>query len=353
MEYLELVELRKAKFEERKALLEGYKEEVEKRDLTSAEESQIESLTTEITDLESKIEAYNNRNNNKNINKNNMEKRFGELIVRNSAGLLDPFKVDMRTLTNANSDAIVENSNSGDLAVVGYTPAYKNFGVTVYPNLTSTLTLPFINAMVAAKKDSGETNYNSEVIGSVKLEPERFVISEKVDKTLFAVGSEGALQSFIREMALACDRAIEAEIYKQVVSGSTAVTGLTAYTTTNLDTLVASVKSSDVKVLMPRAEFYKAKGVKADAGSGLFLANKVNGYQGNLWDGTTLFYSDMFTGSTIAAADLKYVVVGEFGAEYEVETLKLPSSGQIELTVTKIASVKLRCANAAKKAVIA
>jgi hypothetical protein len=68
-----------------------------------------------------------------------------------------------------------------------------------------------------------------------------------------------------------------------------------------------------------------------------------------------LFYSALFANSTIVAADLKHITVGEFGAEYEVifDNFSKAAEGQVIVTVCKIAGVVLRNTAAVKKALIA
>ena len=156
------------------------------------------------------------------------------------------------------------------------------------------------------------------------------------------------------EMVKGCDRAVTNSIFDVAIAGATAITGLTSgYTTDAIDTVAGAV-DGDVSILMPRAEFYKAKGTKVDSGSGMFVANKVNSFAGAMWDGTPVFYSSLFANATIVAADLKHITVGEFGDEQEVifDQYTTAPEGQVVVTVAKIADVKLRNANAVKKAAI-
>ncbi|MFY9150933.1 MAG: hypothetical protein WAO52_02885 [Prolixibacteraceae bacterium] len=66
-----------------------------------------------------------------------------------------------------------------------------------------------------------------------------------------------------------------------------------------------------------------------------------------------MFAPDVTT--TIAAADLKHVTVGEFGNDYEVifDYYSKAPEGQVVVTVCKMADVKLRNANAVRIASIA
>lgn len=277
---------------------------------------------------------------------------FKDLLVRNGEKI-ENFKVRGITLANGIKDETIANN----MSVVGYEPFYKSMGVELFPNLASNLKLPYLDIMTAQKKASGERYDNDKVAATVTLEPQRFTITETIDKALLSVGNEAALNNFLFEMVKSADRAVTKEIFDVVLAGATEVTGLTAYTSANVDTLVSAI-DGDVKVLMPRAEFYKAKGVKLDAGSGYFLANRTDQYTGSFWDGTPIFYSQLFAPSTatnIVAADLKHVTVGEFGTDYEVifdYTSKAPE-GQVVITVVKLADVKLRNAAAARFANIA
>jgi len=321
--------------------------EGEKRELTTDETTSFKALETEIRGLETEINAKNNPIT---INKTNRMTNFSELIVRNGANI-ENFSTRAVVLASGIDNVTV----AGDISVVGYEPFYKSMGVTIMPNLVSSLKLPFVAAITAGKVAQGARNDNAVTMSTVLLQPNRYTVTDTIGKEIMAVGNEAALQAFLFELAKSCDRKITTDIFDVIVAGATAQAGLTGYTTANLDTLVANV-DGDATVLFPRAEFYKAKSVKIDAGSGLFLANKNSQFGGNLWDGTPMFYSNLFTaGTTIVAADLKHVTVGEFGSEYEItfDPYSKAPEGQVVVTVCKMAGVVLRNALAAKKAVIA
>lgn len=323
--------------------------EAEVRELTPDETIKFNSIQEEIRNLENQINA---KNNNK-INLNNRENKmntFNELLVRNGANI-ENFSTRALVLANGIDNVTV----AGDLSSVGYEPFYKQMGVTIMPNLVSSVKLPYVNGVIAGKVAEGNRYDNDKTLATVLLQPARYSITETIGKELLAVGNESALQAFLFEMAKSCDKAITKDIFAVAVAGASAQTGLTGYTTANMDTLVANV-DGDVTVLFPRAEFYKAKTVKIDAGSGLFLANKTSQFAGAMWDGTPLFYSNLFaTGTTIIAADLKHIVVGEFGNSVEVifDYFSKAPEGQVVVTVCKEAGVVLRNANAVKKAAIA
>lgn len=335
--------------------------ETKERSFNDEEKEKYESLDKEQKDLENQINLRKQQdklnkeiverelNNNKIDNKNMKFRNFKNEIVQRSGDYVNNFKVRAIEL----SSNLYDEKVAGGLSVVGYEPLYKQMGVQVLPNLTSALKLPFISAMKAGKKAQGARNNNANAVSSVDLTPARFPITETIGKELLAVGNEEALQAFVMEMVKACDRGVTEEIYKVAAAGASAVTGATGYTTTDLDMIVSAV-DGDVTVLMPRSDFYAAKSVKIDDGSGRFLVEKISNTEGKLWDGTPLFYSNLFDGTAIVAADLQHITVGEFGDEYEVifdYTSKAPE-GQVVITVVKVANVVLRNANAVAKAVI-
>jgi hypothetical protein len=199
-----------------------------------------------------------------------------KLLVRNG-DTVQNFKVRAITLANG----IKDETTASDVSVVGYEPFYKSMGVDIMSGLNSNIKLPYMDIITAQKKASGERYDNDKVMATVTLEPKRFTVTETVDKALTAVGNEAGLNNFIFQMVKGTDRAVTKEIFDIVLAGATEVSGLTAYTSDNMDSLISAI-DGDVKVLMPRAEFYKAKGVKLDAGSGQFLANKVDQFSANL-----------------------------------------------------------------------
>lgn len=340
MDLVEIIELRNTKIQELQNVVNTGKSE--SRKLNEVEESNVLTLQSEIDGFDKQIEDINN---NKRNNKKIME-NFNDLITRSADGKIENFSV--RALTLANS--IVDVAVAGNISVVGYEPFYKQMGVEILPNLTTAIKLPYVDAIIAGKVGEGARKDNDKAVATVLLSPNRYSVTETIGKELLSVGNEQALQAYLFEMAKGCDRAITADIF-DVMSAATAVdvSGLSGYTTTSIDKLVGEI-DGDVTILFPRSEFYRAKGVKAGE-NGLYLANKTNGFSGQMWDGTPLFYSNLFSGSVIAA-DLKHVTVGEFGNTVEVifDTYTKAPEGQVVVTVCKMADVKLRNAKAARTA---
>ena len=342
MDLVEIIELRKVKVAEMESLINTSKEEVRK--LNEEEENTIVKIQSEIESLDLRLNEKNNKNTDKKMEK------FSELIVRNG-DKVENFSTRALVLASDIDNVTV----AGNTSVVGYEPFYKQMGVEIIPNLKGSIKLPYMTAITAGKNVEGARTDNSNTPSVIELSPKRYTITETLGKEILSVGNEAALQSFLFEMVKSVDRAITKDIFTVVCAGATALTGVTSYTTNLIDGLVAQV-DGDVTLLMPRTEFYKAKGVKIDTGSGLFLANKSGQFAGNLWDGTPLFYSNLFVnGVTIAAVDLKHVTVAEFGNDIEVifdQYSKAPE-GQVVVTVCKLADVALRNTLAAKKAAVA
>lgn len=323
--------------------------ETEKRELSTDENVAFLAIQDEIRGIDALISAKE-QTNKITINKEKTMTNFKDLIVRNN-GTIENFS----TRAIALASGVYDTQVTGDLSVVGYEPFYKQLGVQILPNLSSAIKLPFQTAMVAGKPAEGSASANGNALSTVLLSPARYTVTETIGKELMSIGNEAALQAFLYEMVKAADRAVTKDIFDVLITGATAQAGLAGgYTTANLDTLIANV-DGDVTLLMPRAEFYKAKAVKTDAGSGLWVANKTSQFAGQLWDGTPLFYSQLFANATVVAADLKHVTVGEFGDEYEVifDNFSKAPEGQVVVTVCKIAGVVLRNTAAAKKALVA
>lgn len=346
MDYSELLIQKKNKTAELTRLIEVG--EAEKRELSTDENAAFAAIQDEIRTIDALISAKENTNT-ITINKEKTMSKFNELIVR-SNGTIENFSTRAITLATGLNDVQV----NGDLSVVGYEPFYKQMGVQILPNLTSAIKLPFQTAMTAGKVAEGVANANGNAISTVLLQPGRYTVTETIGKELLSVGNEAALQAFLFEMVKAADRAVTKDIFDVLISGASAVNGLVGgYTTANMDAIASNV-DGDVTFLFPRAEFYKAKAVKIDAGSGLFVANKTSQFAGQTWDGTPLFYSSLFSNATIVAADLKHVTVGEFGDEYEIifDNYSKAPEGQVVVTVCKLAGVVLRNTLAAKKALV-
>jgi len=323
----------------------------EERKLSTTEDSEVLKLQTELDALDVEIEQKRNINNIDTNKTNKQMDKFNDLIVR-SGDRIENMHVRALTLANTIDNVTV----AGDISSVGYEPFYKQMGVQILPNLTTSIKLPFVNGIIAGKAAQGARVDNGTTLATVDLKPARFTLTETIGKELLAVGNEQALQAYLFEMVKGVDKAITKEIFDVLIAGATATATLVNYTNANMDTLTATV-DGDVTILFPRAEFYKAKAVKVDTGSGIFLASKTSSFAGNMWDGTPIFYSALFAptaANTIVAADLKHVTVGEFNGDYEIlydYTSKAPE-GQVIITVVKEAGVVLRNTLACKKSLV-
>jgi len=321
--------------------------ETELRELTVEENTSFEELKNEIRNLDSLIEAKNNKP--KINNRENKMDEFSKWIVRDN-DKINNFKVRGVQLSTSIDNVQV----LGGISDVGLKSFYKNLPIEVLPNLTTSVKLPYVNGLIASKVAEGSRYDNDKTIATVLLQPTRFTITETFSRELLAVADDMTIQAYISKLAVAVDRKITKEIFDVALASATAVTGLTGYTTASMDSLVSQV-DGDVTLLMPRAEFYKAKAVLIGTAGSLFVANKTSQFAGELWDGTPLFFSNLYTGSTVVAADLSHVTLGEFGNEYEIQldyTSKF-AEGQVVVTVAKEAGVVVRNSAAVRKATIA
>lgn len=340
MDLVEMIENRNLKVTELTTVITTGKED--KRTLTEDEEKQVVNLQSEIDDLDLRISEKNeDKKNNRNKNMEN----FSELIQRDAKGFIENFSVRAVTLATP----ITNTTVAGNLSEVGYEPFWKSLNVEYLPNLSGNISLPYISTLIAGKKGEGDVYESDATVGTVTLAPKRYTVTEVISKEFMSVANEAAFQAYLFKMVQSVDKAVTKDIF-EILTGVTTVQ-YTGYTPATLDTIEALV-DGNITFLMPRAEFYKAKSTKVDTGSGLFVANKKGSFAGELWDGTPLFYSQLFAGSKIICADLSHVTLGEWGSNYEVDFLPIPSKGQVEVTVSKLANVVLRNANAAKGAII-
>ena len=352
MDLNDLIIAKNAKVEQMRALVATG--EAEKRELNAEENTSFTAIQEEIRGIEAKIIEKNNIKNT--ITNRTMEENtsFKDLITRNAKGEIENFSARAVTISSGIDSVIV----AGNISEVGYEPFYKQMvanGLDIMPGLTTSVKLPFYGAAVTGqKKTEGQRYDNTAVLGTCLLQSARYTVTETISREILNMTDSKAFQAIVAKLMKGTDRAITADIFAVVLAGASAQAGLTGYTNANMDTLVGAV-DGDAVLLMPRSEFYRAKGVKLDTYSALFLANKTSNFAGNLWDGTQLFYSQLFTGNTILAVDLQHVTLGEFGSEYLINldyNTKF-AEGQVVVTVAKEAGIVLRNALAAKKAVIA
>jgi len=327
--------------------------EAEKRELSTEENESFTAIQEEVRALEAQISEKNNIKNTIEIKTDRKMTEFKELIVRDAKGEIQNFSARGVVIASGIDNVQV----AGNISEVGYEPFYKQMvaqGLDIMPGLSTSVKLPFITAVQAQKKAEGQRYDNDKTLSTVLLQPNRYTITDTLSREIVAIGNPATIQAFVAKLMKGVDRAITKDIFDVAVAGATVKSGLSGYTNTNIDTLVGAV-DGDATLLMPRSEFYRAKGVKLDTYSNLFLANKTSNFTGNLWDGTSLFYSQLFAGTSILAVDLAHVTVGEFGSEYEINfdyNTKF-GEGQVVITVCKEAGVVLRNALAAYKAVIA
>lgn len=357
MELLELIDKRTQLLKEIENLIN--KGEKENRELNEDETNNLSVLKSEIEEIDKEIQSVQDSDKNlkiRSINtskKNNnidMDRNFKDILTESRNGdRINNFKVETRAVVL--STGVYPTSVEPTISAVGYTPFYEQMGVQVLKNLQgSSLKLPYVNGIIASKVTEGNKYDNDKTLSYVNLLAERFSITESFSFELLAVGNEIALQGVISEMVKGVDRLITKTINDVAFDGGTELTSGATYSVDNMNTLTASV-DGNVTLLFPRAEFYKAKAIKVDTGSGLFLANRTSEFAGNLWDGTPLFYSSLFsniTGNTVVAVDLNHIVVGEFGNDVEVIFEYKGSTGMVEVTVVKLASVALRNPNASR-----
>jgi len=262
-----------------------------------------------------------------------------------SEGLLVPYHHrDVNTTTHATSIDVVIDPN---LSIIGKKPLWSQMGMTVLPGLQGQIKLGKKTADVAGKFAEKEAvNINTSAPSYITLSPERYGMTDIFTKEVLGQANPAVQAAIINDMIAGCDRKLTAEAYTVALAAATEVaTG--ALSKNGFDALMGAV-DLDGAFAMTRASFFAAKGVKIDAGSGLFLASLTgeNGI-GVTYDGAKIIYSTLFADG----ANKQYAIYGGWSEMYvgfwgALEILLNPytyqKTGQIEMTVNRLADVACR-----------
>lgn len=266
-----------------------------------------------------------------------------------SSGLLVPYQYQRTisantTTTHASSIDVVIDAN---LSIIGKEPLWQQMGLTVLPGLTGQVKLGKKTADQAEKvAETTAISTESNVPSHVTMAAERYGISDLFTKELLAQENPAVQAQIIADMIKSCDRQITAEVYTIALAAATEVaTG--AISTTGFNALMNAV-DLDGAFAMTRESFFEVKGTKVDTGSGIFLATMgANNGVGVTYDGVPVYYSTLFSDGS-AKQYLIYgawseIYVGLWGAlEILVNPYTYQKQGEIEITVNKLADVICR-----------
>lgn len=271
-----------------------------------------------------------------------------------STGLLVPYQRSAsvnNTTTHATSIDVKIDPN---LSIMGYEPLYTQMGLTILNNLSGTIKLGKKTHDVAGKyAESDEIVAESNVPTYVTLAPERFGITDSFTKELLAQENPAVQAAIVADMIKGVDRKITAEVYTVALAAASEVAA-GALTQAGFDALMGAL-DNDGAFAMDRASFFSVKGVKLDAGSGLFIAKQgpINGVATS-WDGVPIIYSNLFDDG----AAKQYVLYGDWselwlgfwgGLEILINPYTRARWGEIEMTVNRLADAVVRNTGAFKR----
>lgn len=269
--------------------------------------------------------------------------------ITDSSGLLVPYQHQRTisantTTTHATSIDVVIDPN---LSIIGKEPLWQQMGLTVLPGLTGQVKLGKKTADQAEKvAETTAISTESNVPSHVTMAAERYGISDLFTKELLAQENPAVQAQIIADMVKSCDRQITADVYTIALAAATEVaTG--AISTTGFNALMNAV-DLDGAFAMTRESFFEVKGTKVDTGSGIFLATMgANNGVGATYDGVPVYYSTLFSDGSakqyIIYGAWSEIYVGLWGAlEILVNPYTYQKQGEIEITVNKLADVICR-----------
>lgn len=227
----------------------------------------------------------------------------------------------------------------------GVPDLWKEVDATIYRDLKGgTQRMPFMSTFAGAIVGEG-VDLAVETVNptSVELTPNRYGTTISVSREALATYSAGAWESIMGNARKVIDRQMTAQIFVQAAT-TTNTTGATTHTKDNYDELEGSVPVDGI-YFMSRKQFYKAKGVQVATGAGEgFLVERNGQDKGLTYEGTQVRHSELFAApaDTVVYGVGNNIAVGFWGQDaYEiiVDPYSLKKSGELEITISKIADV--------------
>ena len=165
-----------------------------------------------------------------------------------------------------------------------------------------------------------------------------------------AVG-QAYLDAQMRNLMESIDRKISEDVFAAVLAGAQEVATVTEVNEAGLNAIARACDIDGAhSFAMSRNVFFDNKSNKIDAGSGRNLFEK-DGAFGKTFEGDRVFFSNLFDSDTvIAGGDFSKITVCDWSrTELIVDPYTMASTGQVIITLVKIAAVALTNPNAFAK----
>lgn len=379
MTVLELIEKRKAKFEEMKNI--AAVGETEQRKLSAVETTAFENIKKEVEELDKEIDERQNKENKRNHNINiinkNMENSILLKTIRDAAEgrpfdersveLLDEgrntFKnsgisykgqivLPSRFETRANvlagtataGQEIVAEEKFGLIGKLYASSVVFAAGAQLMTNLSGEISIPKYSGTgsgwateVEAKSESGGT------FSEITLAPKRLTTILLVSRQFLAQDSISAEQVLINDMRNSIMATLESSILDATAAGTSRPAGMlngVAYTSTGATSwsgLVALESAIDTNNALMGGLAYiatpalkgKMKVTAKDSGSGIFIAS-----EGNIVNGYPLYSTSNMASGKVIFGNFNDLLVGNWGGmDVLVNPYSYAKTAQVELVI--------------------
>jgi len=238
------------------------------------------------------------------------------------------------------------------LDVVGHKPIWELMGVEIYRGVSGTYTLPFEDPIIGAKlAELAAATGDTVVPSGTVISPKRFTVHKTFTLETLASASDSFLSKMMEEMVMGCDRIITTEVYRKINAGAANVVTGADISKEGFDLLQGAAEVENAGAFFShRDNFFTAKSVPIDPGSGLFLTSlkTTNDAPGVTYDGVDYWFSNLFAVTTPGES---YVDFGDPSkihvADYEkleiiIDKYTLAGEGKVIFTVNKLADVALK-----------
>jgi len=241
------------------------------------------------------------------------------------------------------------------LDILGYEPLWKQMGVDYMPGAKGTYTLPFQSPIIGAKlAELAAITKDVVTPDGTLVTPNRYSVQKEFTLETLASATDEFLNKTLGDMVKGCDRAISRDVFAKAEAGATEVAAATAVTKDNFDLLMAGAEIEySGAFISHRSQFFAAKGVVIDAGSGRFLIERMSNDtlgKGQTYEGVDYWYSNLFDQNTAGAdatnrivyGDISRIHVADYGMlEVILDKYTKAGEGKVIVTVNKIADVAL------------
>ena len=380
MTVLELIEKRKAKFEEMTNIVTVG--QTEQRKLSAVETTAFENIKKEVEELDKEIDERQSKDNNKKINNiniinKNMENSILLKTIRDAAEgrpfdersveLLDegrktfsksgisykgqiilPTKFESRANilagTGTNGQEIVAEDKFGLIGKLYASSVVFAAGAQLMTGLSGDISIPVYGGTgsgwateVGAKVESGGT------FSEVTLAPKRLTTILLVSRQFLAQDSVSAEEVLINDMRNSIMATLESSILDATAAGTSRPAGIlngVSYTstgTTSWAKIVALESAVETNNALMGGLGYIAtptlkgtfKTTAKDSGSGIFIAS-----EGNVVNGYPMFSTSNMASGKVAFGNWNDLLVGNWGGmDVLVNPYTYAKTGQVELVI--------------------